>query len=259
MKRALAFVLIFVSVFMSYSQNLVENPGFESWQKINKPTGWTTALSCLKDSAIIFTGTYSCMQSTTTESKELGQLIPVKGGSRYTISFRYRNDQAATGNGCRIWSNWKDADGNAIADEISLPLLHSGYLKSDKWNEYSADVTAPPYACFFNLVIRTLPNSITWWDDIVLEENISTVKKDTEFNRILIYPNPAHNYLIICNMQNVQYINIHTSTGSRIKSFKTAGEERIMIPLSDLKAGIYIMCIESSGKRYIRKFIKASD
>ena len=43
MKRAIFFVLLFTSELVLISQNLVVNPGFEIWEKINKPTGWTTA------------------------------------------------------------------------------------------------------------------------------------------------------------------------------------------------------------------------
>ncbi len=258
MKRSLSFVLFFIPVFLSFSQNLVINPGFESWQKINKPTGWTTALNCLKDSAIINTGTYSCRQSTSTDSKELGQVIPVTAGNQYRIAFWYINDPVQTGNGCRIWSSWKDADGNSIADEVSLPLLHSGYLKSESWKEYSAEITAPPNAGYFNLVIRTLPNSITFWDDIVFEENVPTGESELDPDNIIVYPNPACNYLIINNIQNLYNIDIQTITGYKMISRKTNGEESIMIPLSGFKNGIYIICIKSPGKLYTKRFIKIS-
>lgn len=256
MKRLISFVLFANCTLHLFSQNLTVNPGFETWQKINKPTGWTTALSCLKDSVLIHSGNYSCRQATTADSKELGQLIPVTGGSQFRISFWYRNETAGAGNGCRIWSNWKDSEGNSLNDEASLSLLHSGYLKSDTWKQYTADVTAPLAAAYFNLIIRTLPNSVTYWDDIVFEESLPTYKSEMRFNDIMIYPNPATNYLNISNMQNIQLIEIQTVTGIVVWRSSFSGEEKIIIPVSRLENGIYIICMHSNGKRIIRKFIK---
>ncbi len=258
MKNVFTFVLLFFSVFKLNCQNLVTNPGFESWQKINKPAGWTTALACTKDSTVIYSGSYSCKQVTASDSKELGQLIPVTAGSLYTISFWYRNDLEVTGNGCRIWSNWKDIDGNSVSDDASLPLLHSGYLKSESWVRYTADVTAPENAQFFNLILRTLPNSITYWDDVLFEESITTALYEPGSDEIVIYPVPAHNYLIIRNIYNVQQFDIQTITGEMIWSQKISNEEAISIPLNGIKDGIYVICLKQPGKILTRKFVKVS-
>lgn len=254
MKRHISFVLFFITAIYSYSQNLVTNPGFETWQKVNKPDGWTSALGCLKDSAIILSGNYSCRQAATADSRELGQLIPVSEGSLYRISFWYRNE--SSGNGCRIWSNWKDNEGNAIDDGLSLPLLHSGFLKSDNWKQYSADVTAPPSAAYFNLIIRTLPNSVTYWDDVFFEESVATYNNELILYNIRIYPNPASDYLTISNISNIQLIEIRTLTGTRIWTSGINGEERLMVPVSGLKNGIYIINMYSSTRRYSGRFIK---
>jgi hypothetical protein len=240
-----------------YSQNLAINPGFEVWQKINKPSGWTTALGCSKDSVVILSGSYSCRQAATTDSRELGQVIPVTGGSRYRVSFWYRNESASAGNGCRIWSNWKDAEGNPLDDETSLPLLHSGYLKSDTWKQYSAEVTSPSTASCLNLTIRTLPNTVTLWDDIVFEESMPTNRDEVSRDEILIYPNPASNYLNINNIHNMQFIEIQTVTGIKLWSSRINSEESLLVPLSGFKDGIYIISIlGSGGKRYSSRFLK---
>ncbi|MBK9390599.1 MAG: hypothetical protein IPN68_10515 [Bacteroidetes bacterium] len=182
MKRAAPFVLFCFNIIPLFSQNLVTNPGFESWQKISKPSEWTTASACTKDSTVILSGIYSCKQITTGDSKDLGQIIAVTPGKQYNLSFWYKNDTILKGNGCRIWSNWRDTAMNSITDEISLPLLRSGYLKSVSWKQYTAELTAPANAAFINLLIRTLPNSITYWDDISFEESVSTgISEKTAF------------------------------------------------------------------------------
>jgi len=259
MKRAALFVLFCFIIIQLYSQNLVTNPGFESWQKISKPSGWTTASACSKDSAVILSGTYSCKQITAGDSKDLGQIIAVAPGKQYSLSFWYKNDTILKGNGCRIWSNWRDADMNSITDETSLPLLHSVYLKSVSWKQYTAEVSAPDSAVFFNLLIRTLPNSITYWDDISFEESVSTGISEKKSENIRIFPNPASNYLYISNIQDCQHIDIQTITGIRIWTLKLSGEESIMIQISDFKDGIYLISLYSQDKRYSKKLIKISD
>jgi hypothetical protein len=259
MKKVASFVLLYLIAGHLFSQNLVVNGGFETWQKINKPVGWTSALACTKDSVLIHSGSYSCRQNTTTESKELGQVIPVRQGLQYNLSFWYRNDPAATGNGCRIWSNWRDADGNTITDDTSLPYLHSGYLKSESWKQYTAEVTAPANAYFLNFVLRTLPNSITYWDDIIFEESITTGRSEQKSAKILVYPNPTTNYLNINNIHNIQQIDIQTITGVKMVSLKINGEENLSVSLSGFKNGIYIICFYGNGKISFNKFIKVSE
>jgi hypothetical protein len=259
MKRILSFMLYAVLTLNLHSQNLLVNPGFETWQKLNKPTGWTTALGCLKDSALILSGNYSCRQAATAESRELGQIISVTGGNLYRIAFWYRNETGETGNGCRLWSNWKDVEGNVIDDDVSLPLLHSGFLNSDGWKQYSADVSAPLTATHFNLIIRTLPNSLTYWDDIFFEEIVPTNMNEGCADNLWIYPNPATDYLNIRNMRHIQFIDILSITGIKILSREINGEESLMIPLAGFKDGIYIISLYGTGRRSYIKFMKTSD
>ena len=259
MKRFFFSVLSAVYTMNLFSQNLVVNPGFESWQKINKPTGWTTALGCLKDSSCTLSGEYVCRQTATSDSRELRQVFTVTEGKQYNISFWYRNETGGTGNGCRIWSNWKDADGNSLDDAMSQPLLHSGFLKSDSWKQYSAAVTAPATAVSFNLIVRTLPNSVTFWDNIVFEESVPTYSNELISNDIRIYPNPAASYLTISKLTNFQLIEIQTLTGIKVWTSVIKGEERLIIPLSGLKNGIYIINMYSPTSRYSGRFIKTGN
>ena len=254
MKRLIFFVLSVAYSINLPSQNHNVNPGFEIWQKINKPTGWTTALGCLKDSAIIHTGNYSCRQAATADSRDLGQLIPVSEGRLYRISFWYRNE--LPGNGCRIWSGWKDDEGNAIDDDPSLTHLHSGFLKSESWKQFSADVTAPASAAYFNLIIRTLPNSVTYWDDVVFEESVATHSNELISHDIRIYPNPVSDYLTISNISNMQLIDILTLAGTKIWTSGINGEESLVIPVAGLKNDIYIINMYGSSKRFSGRFIK---
>jgi hypothetical protein len=101
MKRSIFFVLLTIVSHHSFSQNLIINPGFEKWDKLYKPTSWTVAQNCLKDSSYIRSGNYSCRHEGGT--KYLGQFLPVNPDKKYRLSFFYRTIINGTGNGCRIW------------------------------------------------------------------------------------------------------------------------------------------------------------
>lgn len=252
MKRALFFVLLFIPEHILLSQNLVINPGFETWSKPDKLTSWTNTQGCLKDSVFVLSGDYSCRQEGTTTSRDLGQKFVVKPSTPYRFSFYYKTGTETTGNGCRVWCSWLDNSQVGIDD----PVIHSGFMKSVEWLKYEVAVTSPAEAGYFYLLVRTLPNSVTYWDDFLFEEDIVSSASDSKAPEIKIYPNPAHNYLTISNMQNVQQIDIQGITGIIVWSEKLQDEEQITIPVSQLPNGIYFVRIISYGKLMTYKFIK---
>jgi len=255
MKRALFFVLLLCMEQILLSQNLVINPGFEIWNKPDKLTSWTNTQGCLKDSAFKFSGKYSCRQEGTTTSRDLGQKFVVKPSANYRFSFYYKTGTETTGNGCRVWCSWLD---NSKV-EIDDPVIHSGFMKSETWLKYEVAVTSPAEAGYFYLLVRTLPNSVTYWDEFIFEEDIASVNNETQISRITLYPNPVANYLTICNIHNLQQIDIQSITGTTVWSGKLHGEEQISIPVSQLPDGIYLIKIITKGEIYVRKFIKKSN
>ena len=258
MKRAISFVLLIVLGVASFSQNLVVNPGFESWETTTKPSGWSTAQNCLKDEININSGSSACQHSGGTTSKWLGQTITILPGKQYHFSFFYRTVITANGNGCRIWSNWIDAENVDINDPSTKPILQSttNYLKSDLWKQYSVDITSPANAKYFYLEVRTYPNCVTYWDDFVFEESVATSNPEESSSQVNIYPNPTHDYLNISNIQNIQHIDIQSLTGRILWSSSFHGEEKVVINVSGLPEGIYIISIETKEKTTIRKFIR---
>jgi hypothetical protein len=237
---------------MLLSQNLVINPGFETWNRPDKLTGWTNTQGCLKDSVFILSGSYSCRQEGTTSSRDLGQKFVVKPSVQYRFSFYYKTGTETTGNGCRVWCSWLDNSQIAIAD----PVIHSGFMKSENWLKYEVAVTSPAEAGYFYLLVRTLPNSVTYWDDFIFEEDIVSSASDSRLPEVTIYPNPAHNYLTINNLHDLQQIDIQSITGAVLWSGKYSGEKEVMIPVLGLTKGIYFIRISSSGKITTYKFIK---
>jgi hypothetical protein len=261
MKRAISFVLLLTSGIISFSQNLVINPGFETWGKVTKPTSWNSAINCSKDSVEIKTGKYSCKHySTIKETKSLAQMITVLPDKKYRLSFYYKTIIVNNDHGCRIWCDWKDASGASIADSAAkLVLQPSSYLKSDIWQQFTVDISSPAHAASFNLEVRTYQNTVSYFDDFVFAENIATSYTDEKFSGIIIYPNPAQDFLTINKLENLQHIDIHNIAGISIWSSKYSGEESVTIPISSFPDGAYIIGIRTSNKTIFRKFIKRTN
>jgi hypothetical protein len=258
MKRITLFVLLLFMELNLFNQNLIVNPGFEIWENISKPSGWSIAQNSLQDSVYIKNGSYSCQHSGgTSAAKYLGQALSVVSGKQYGFSFFFRTVITGTGNGCRIWCYWKDAGGNNIGDPLTDAVLRpSKYMKSDSWQQFSTVVVAPAMAVAFYLEVRTYPNSIAYWDDFVFIESGTTFTPEEKFPDIILYPNPAHDYLIISNTEKVQRLIIKNLSGINVWESGLKGEVKVTIPVSGLPAGIYIISIMTSDKAFTRKFIK---
>jgi hypothetical protein len=258
MKRVVFFVLLINMSLLSFSQNLISNPGFETWEKPNKPAGWTTAQSCLKDSISIRSGTYSCRHDGGT--KYLGQSLTVEPGKQYRLTFFYKTAITGSGNGCRIWCYWKDSGGNNLTDVATDNILRpSKYLKSDMWQQFSVDFESPAGSAFFYLEIRTYANSTAWLDDFDFEENVSTYSPEEKDSDIKIYPNPANDYLTINSVTGLKHIYIQNLTGIIMWSSDLSGEGAVTIPVSGFSNGIYIIRICTRGKLITRKFVKRAN
>jgi hypothetical protein len=260
MKRATFFVLLLLSEHILLSQNLIINPGFESWESETQPSGWSVAMNCIRNSAIINSGLYSCQHSggVTTRS-DLGQTFNVTPGKSYTFSY-YNKTFANTGSGSRIWCDWIGSDGKSIDDPVSKALIQpSKFLKNETWQQFTINITAPVNAAGFHLEVRTYVNSVAYWDDLVFQETITTEVASIDETTISLYPNPVSNYLTIRYLHNLQFIDIQSLTGITVWSGQYNGEEVVRIPVYQLPDGLYIIRIHYPGKTFTKKFIKKSN
>ena len=254
MKRAVFFVLFLLVSLFSISQNLVINAGFENWEKSTRPVGWTTVQNCLKDSLYIHSGLYSCRHDGGT--KYLGQTITVIPGKHYMFSFFYKTVITGTGNGCRIWCYWKDLNGNNLTDILTDDILRpSKYLKSDTWQQFSADFSAPVGSASIYLEVRTYTNSTSYFDDFVFETDGTTGFREDKVPEIKIYPNPVSDFVTICIKSKIESIILQNMAGITLWSAAHPCSESVIVPVSGLPGGTYIISIHTSGKMITRKII----
>jgi hypothetical protein len=257
MKRVL--LIIFISAGLDISaQNLVNNPGFESWDAPDQPTGWTKIRNCFIESAVIHSGNNSCFHSgSTTDRSDLYQIIPVTSGKQYSLSLFYKTGPQSTGSGSRIWCSWSDAQGALFNDIATKDLMQpTRYLSNPEWSQFSITVTAPPLATGFRLEVRTYKNSSIFWDDFVFEQTIPTAVRKDEESELKIFPNPAVDYLKISGIDMVERIDITDLSGTILFTTRAKYQNEIIVPVYNYKQGIYLVKIISGDRIRIERFIK---
>lgn len=87
--------------------------------------------------------------------------------------------------------------------------------------------------------------------------NLSAIlgNSDTQLQGFSYYPNPVSNELNLQAQNNIEEVSLYSITGNRI-FFDKPGNPRLVMNLSSLSAGIYVMQVTSEGKTASYKIIK---
>ncbi len=161
---AIAFVAFSVSGLMA--DNLLQNPGFESWTG-GTPDNWSndngiTVEQCdVADS--VHGGSYSARITLTTQSQGNADFysdeVPVTAGTQYVVSFWiYDNDPAGKGR-LVVW--WYDSNHSSLSNTYTN--LYSS--DSPDWQQLIDTLTAPDNAAYAKLVIRFYDVASNWDGD----------------------------------------------------------------------------------------------
>ncbi len=183
MRKYLLFTMFLVLSCAMPAQNLLVNPGFETWTT-GKPNGWSVSNSTNISPNLtnFIEGTKSCNvnveQANTTFS--IYQNVAVTAGKTYTFKVSYfisRGD----GTDARILSYFKNSAGKAIPmsldDSLALkgPGGNNGYFITELgvWKTYTCNVVAPVGATTFVFYVRSAPYSNVTWDNFSFSVNTS--------------------------------------------------------------------------------------
>jgi hypothetical protein len=166
-------------------ENLVKNPGFESWDDENTPTDWNKYENISQCSTVVYSGNYSAAQTSASSSKRLRQNVPgVVPGTEYTVSFWYLdNDPHAK---CRIWSYWLDESGSTM-DADADKLRPSTYTTDNPdWQQFVVQVTAPEGAAKLRFEVRTYKEGgntggVVYFDDFYLGTEVIVLPEPSNY------------------------------------------------------------------------------
>ena len=91
-------------------------------------------------------------------------------------------------------------------------------------------------------------------DDITVTATPKMAVNETSKNGLTLYPNPATDYFVINNVNDVVSVNIYDLSGKAVRSNLQAVDHRFGI--SDLEKGVYSVSIETKNGTVTRKIIK---
>jgi len=145
-------------------------------------------------------------------------------------------------------SEYTNTAGGSASYNINIPTPVSGEIYY-----VTAEMISP---CIPTSIDKTsggpYSHSLSNLDDYGTVTSINNVTK----NNINIYPNPAHNYLVVKSSKDkVKSIEICDITGKIIKQFKTQNSE-FKIKVEDFKNGVYIIKIKTTDGSFVSRFVK---
>ena len=81
----------------------------------------------------------------------------------------------------------------------------------------------------------------------------STLSTQTPIdNRVVVYPNPASEYLIVSGLEGTSKVEIYTITGQLLKTENFENEIRVKL---DLNAGMYLVKVTNGVQSTTKKII----
>lgn len=151
-----------------------------------------------------------------------------------------------------LWGN-----GNT-ASALTNSIYRNEHLRMPEYQRISATISVPSDGLYY-LGFHTYSDPLQWLvmvDDISMSINTGTseIKKQADF---IIYPNPANTNARIMNTDLIKknagfLVNIYSITGKLLHS----QQNNLVIPVSDLIPGIYIVELKTGEKAYYSRFAK---
>lgn len=149
---------------------------------------------------------------------------------------------------------------NRAALIIYLDNVVKDMLYGDKdWTLYRLDLPAGQHNikwCYYTAQSGNVEEYVCWVDDITFPGNtmILGVESVEDDSNMEVYPNPA-NDIIYVKGDNIQYVEIYNTVGSRVISKNVIDSESINI--ADLTSGIYfVRIVDKQGNTTTTKIVK---
>lgn len=247
MKKITLLLSFIACVVFAQAQNLVVNPGFETWTDNSTPAvNWTPTLvtgqTFSKESTIVHSGTYSLLSNHTAASGTAKIItkpyIVVTAGQTYTFSFWYYTD-ASTANltgGLRMWGYWENPDGtNGTFDQTGLQPI--GYIDLTSsvgaWKQFSVDITAPTGSGQLELDIRFYKTTKIYIDDVSLVSKATGLSTPSAN---ILDVKVIGNKLTVLNAQS-STVEIFSALGAKVQSVVLVNNSAEL----NLAKGLYVV------------------
>lgn len=255
MKKIFTILGVAASV-VAFSQNLVQNPGFE-----NGISNWTAGTGNgyvlpTIETATPYEGT-NYANYTATATTGFYQNIPISANTEYTVSFWYK--ASGSGSGARIWSCFLNAANGPIyltADSTTDPLRNNnGYLaKVSAWTLKTVTFTSPAAATQFQLQVRAYGNSVASFDAFSLVPAGSLAVGEVAPSKYRIIKNTFVKNDGITFGADVKDVKIYNMFGQVVKTASVKNNE--ILSVAELGKGNYIVTGTVNNEPVSQKILK---
>lgn len=243
------------------AQNLITNPGFESWDSSTtpaKPTGWTfvsTGVEKGTGAAFVHGGTGS-LKATAPATGNLNAYIDVTATPNTTYTLGYwvlDNDANARG---RVWVQARTATANITWTSVGdfQPSTYS--TDSAAWTYVTATATTPATTEILRFDLRTYSagagSGVVYYDDVNLQVGgtLATTEIPKSEHRLIKF-SLVDSELTFATKSTIE---IYDLNGKLVKKADVNDSTRLNV--SDLNTGTYIVRGMANGALSSQKFIK---
>lgn len=243
------------------AQNLITNPGFESWDSSTtpaKPTGWTFVSAGVEQgtgAAVVHNGT-SSLKATAPASGTLNSYIDITATPNTTYTLGYwilDNDANARG---RVWVQARTATANITWTSAGdfQPSTYS--TDSPAWTYVTATATTPATTEILRFDLRTYSagsgNGVVYYDDANLQVGgtLATTEIPKSEHRLIKF-SLVDSELTFATKSTVEVYDLN---GKLIKKADVNDDTKLYV--GDLSKGTYIVRGIANGSLSSQKFIK---
>lgn len=253
-------VLGIVSACLGMAQNLLPNPGFESWDTTATPpipTGWSfiSASGVTQESTIVHSGAYSVKNlSPATGNTSLNVDIPALPNTTYTIGYWVLdNDPNARS---RHWVQARTATANITWASTFQPPTYTS--DDPAWVFVTATATTPATTEILRFDFRTYGlnggGGFVYFDDVqMVQGSVLSVMDVNTFDKNIVM-NTLVEDEIKFKLPMRSTVNIYTLEGRLISSNRVSDGESLNA--EHLQNGYYILTVDNGTAKISRKILK---
>ncbi|WP_234110392.1 T9SS type A sorting domain-containing protein [Chryseobacterium sp. R2A-55] len=260
MKKIFTILGISAVALMS-AQNLLVNPGFETWtDPLVKPDGWSAMNGGSMETTIVHSGTKSMklIPVSATTNANIGAVdVAAAENATYTVSY-WVLDNVANSRG-RHWIQFRTASANITPGAGGAPFQPTTYTTdSPQWVFVTATATSPATTAFLRFDYRVYAqNSIAtdpiYLDDVSLYAGTLAVTDVNTFDKAVKMNTVVGNELRL-TLPARATVNIYSVDGRLISSNRVNDGESINT--SNMAKGNYIVTVSDGTATVSRKVIK---
>ena len=146
----------------------------------------------------------------------------------------------------------------AVSNATTSSAEYKGILKGNR-NVFTLPALSNGISYFWRIDAVLADNTVTKgnvWSFSTGLSIVTNIQDTTDLNQLSVFPNPATDMLNIYSAgSNLRQVEIYDLSGSLIKQFNVI-TDKIQVPVSDLKSGMYIVKIVTEKNNCVKQFVK---